>query len=87
MRIWFKIFDDTHLIKEETIEDYSDKTRTHKIFDALEEACVRFDLAKPIWLDANIKEFKKGGKTRFTKDSFVEDIDFDYLELHVIEED
>jgi len=25
--------------------------------------------------------------TRFTADSFVEEIDFDYLEIHVIEED
>lgn len=87
MRIWFKIFKDTHLLKEETIEDESTDTRTHKVFNALEEACLRFDLAKPIWLPKNIAEFKKSGKTRFAKDSFVEDIDFDYMEIHVIEED
>ena len=39
MRIWFKIFDDTRMIASETIEDYSEETRTHKIFRALEEAC------------------------------------------------
>lgn len=87
MRIWFKIFSDTHLLKDDTIEDYSEETRTHKVFAALEEACVRFDLGKPIWLDANIEEFKKRSKTRFTKDNFVEEIDFDYLEIHVLEED
>ena len=26
-------------------------------------------------------------KTRFTKDNFIDQIDFDYLEIHVIEED
>lgn len=87
MRIWFKIFTDAHLIKSETIEDDTDNTRTHKIFAALEEACIRFDLGKPIWLDANIAEFKKRSQTRFTKDNFVEEIDFDYLEIHVLEED
>ena len=87
MRIWFKIFTDAHLIKSETIEDDSDNTRTHKIFTALDVACVRFDLGKPIWLDANISEFKKRSQTRFTKDNFVEEIDFDYLEIHVLEED
>ena len=48
MRIWFKIYKDTRLLEEETIEDYSDETRTHKIFNALEKACYDFDLPKPI---------------------------------------
>lgn len=87
MRIWFKIFSDAHLIKSETIEDNSEETRTHKIFAALDEACLRFDLGKPIWLAANVEEFKKRSKTRFNKDNFVEDIDFDYLEIHVLDED
>ena len=87
MRIWVKVFSDTHMINSETIEDYSEETRTHKIFKALEEACYRLDLGKPMWLDANVEEFKRLAKTRFTKDNFVEEVEFDYLELHVIEED
>ena len=43
--------------------------------------------SKPLWLDKNISEFKKSSKTRFTKDNFVDEIDFDYLEIEVIEED
>ena len=81
MRIWFKIYKDTRLINEETIEDYSEETRTHKIFNALEKACYDFDLQKPIWL-----EFAKRGVTKFTKDNFVEEIEFDYLEMHILEE-
>ena len=61
MRIWFKIYTDTHLMRDITIE--------------------------PIWLDSNVSDFKRHGKTRFTKDNFVEDIDFDFLEMHIIEED
>jgi hypothetical protein len=87
MRIWFKIWGDTRLLATETIEDNTDDTRTHKIFRALEEACLRFDLGKPIWLDANVTEFKRRARTRFSRDNFVEEIDFDYLEIHVIEED
>ena len=87
MRIWFKIFDNTHLIKDETIENYEKDTRTHKIFDALVEVCNRFDLSQPIWLESNIAEFQKRARTRFTKDNFVEEIEFDYLEMHVLEED
>lgn len=87
MRIWFKIFSDAHLIAAETIEDTGEDTRTHKIFAALEEACLRFDLAKPIWFDSNVQEFQKRAVTRFRKDNFVETVDFDYLEMQVLEED
>ncbi|MCI7322292.1 MAG: hypothetical protein MR508_03125 [Lachnospiraceae bacterium] len=87
MTIWFKIWSDTHLLRTETIEDESEDTRTHKIFRALEEACEKFDLGKPIWLDANVEEFKRHARTRFTKDNFVEEIDFDYMEMQVLHED
>jgi hypothetical protein len=87
MRIWFKMVTDAHLVKTETIEDNSSETRTHKIFAALEEVCMRFDLSKPIWLESNISEFQKRARTRFHKDNFVDEIDFDYLEIHVLDED
>ena len=87
MRIWFKIFKDTRIIHSETIDNHKNDTRTHKIFEALEEACVHLDLGKPIWLDSNVAEFQRHSKTRFRKDNFVEEIDFDYLEMEVLEED
>ena len=49
--------------------------------------CEEFDLSNPIWLDSNINEFKRIARTRFYADSFVESIDFDYLDFYVIEED
>ena len=85
-RLWGKIWKDIRLIKDTVICDDSHDTRTHKIFHALDAICYEFDLGKPIWLDSNIKEFQKRDKTRFTQDSFVEGIEFDYLEIQVIEE-
>ena len=86
MRIWFKLFQDNHPLQDTVITDDSEDTRTHKIFRALEQVCYEFDLSKPIWLDATIAEFKRHAKARFYQDNFVEQIDFDYLEIHVIEE-
>lgn len=86
MRIWLKLFKDNHLLKDTVITDDSDDTRTHKIFRALEEVCYEFDLSKPLWLDSTISEFKRHSKARFYQDNFVDDIDFDFLEIHVIEE-
>ena len=86
-RLWAKIFKDNHLLQDTVIAVDSADTRTHKIFKALDEICNQFDLGKPIWLDATVTEFKRHDKARFTQDNFIEEIDFDYLEIHVIEED
>lgn len=86
-RIWAKEWKNTHLIKDMVVcNDDENMSRTKKVFDAVEKICVEFDLSAPIWLDSNIAEFKRLDKTRFTRDNFIEDIDFDYLEIHVIEE-
>lgn len=86
-RLWGKIFKDNHMLRDTVIEDDRNDTRTHKIFDSLDQICYDFDVGKPIWLDSNIQEFKRHNKTRFYQDSFIEEIPFDYLELQVIEED
>lgn len=86
-RLWAKEFENNHMLKDTVIEDSSDDTRTHKVFRALDEVCYQFDLGKPIWLDSTVQDFKRHDKARFTQDNFIETIDFDYLEIHVIEED
>ena len=85
-RLWGKIYKDNKLIKDTVICDDSNDTRTHKVFHALEKICYEFDLGKPLWLDSTIQEFKTHAKARFLQDNFVEQIEFDFLEIHVIEE-
>ncbi len=87
MRIWARQFKDTRMLCEELVVDETGESRTHKIFHALEEVCKKMDLAQPVWLDRNIKEFKRNAVVRFERDSFIEEIPFDYLEIRVIEED
>ncbi len=87
-RLWAKMFTENRMIKDMVIcNDKEELSRTQKIFGAIEEICHAYDLSKPIWLDSTIADFKRHDKTRFTKDNFMEPVDFDYLEIHVIEED
>jgi hypothetical protein len=87
-RVWGKEFKENRLVNDITITDTDTvKNRTKKVFDAIEEICLAFDLSKPIWLEKNIAEFQRVDKTRFTSDNFIDAIDFDYLEIQVIEED
>lgn len=87
MKIWFKIWKENKLKKDTTIEDFSDDTRTHKIMNALDEACLQFDLSRQIFLDKTIADFKKNADCRFYSENFIDEIEFDYLEMQVIEED
>lgn len=86
-RLWAKIIKDNHLLKDTVICDDSEDTRTHKVFNALDEIILQFDLGKPFWLESTLYEFRRHSKVRFSQDNFVETIDFDYLEIQVIEED
>ena len=87
-RLWGKVFHDNHLLKDIVIENNNKaQTRTAKVFAAVDEICQTFDFSHPLWLDSNIAEFKRHAKTRFTQDNFVDSVEFDFLEVHVIEED
>ncbi|MBE5960243.1 MAG: hypothetical protein E7256_02475 [Lachnospiraceae bacterium] len=87
-RLWAKIFKENRMIQDMVVEnDDQDMTRTKKVFSAIDEICYTFDLSKPIWLDVTVADFKRHDKTRFTKDNFIDTIEFDYLEIEVIEED
>lgn len=86
-RLWAKVFKDNRMIRDIVVcNDNSDLNRTRKIFAAIEEICYQFDLSKPIWLDSTIADFKKHDKTRFYQDNFIDQIDFDFLEIQVLEE-
>lgn len=85
-RMWGKIFKQNRMLNDTVITIDNDLNRTRKVYQALEEICYEFDLPKPLWLESNKQDFIRNSKTRFTKDSFIEDIAFDYLEIQVIEE-
>ena len=55
--------------------------------DALEEACHKLDLPKPIWLDKNQREWDEFAQTRFLPDAFFESVPFERLEIEYIDPD
>lgn len=86
-RLWARQFKNNNMIKDTVVCDNTEDTRTHKVFNAVDTICNEFDLSKPIWLDKNVEEFKKNSKVRFRQDNFIDEIEFDFLELQIIEED
>ncbi|MFI3200680.1 MAG: hypothetical protein R3Y54_04015 [Eubacteriales bacterium] len=86
-RLWAKIWKDNHLLQDTVICNDENDTRTHKIMGAIESFCYDTNLEIPIWLDTNITAFKRFNRVRFTQDNFIETIDYDYLEIEILEED
>ena len=86
-RLWVRLFRDNHMLKDLVVCDDSTDTRTHKVMNAIEKAGYELDLPKPIWLDSTVRDFQLHAKCRFTNDSFIEEVPFDYMEISVLEED
>lgn len=86
-RLWAKIWKENRMIKDMLVCDESCLRRTQKVFAALDRVAYEFDLGKPIWLDKTVREFQQHNRARFYQDNFIESIEFDYLEIQVIEED
>lgn len=86
-RMWGKLMKNNRMQKDTVVSvDDPGINRTRRVYKALEDICYEFDLPKPLWLEANKKEFITHDKARFYRDSFIEDINFDFLEIQVIEE-
>lgn len=55
--------------------------------DALDEACRKLDLSRPLWLDKNQREWDAFGQTRFLPDAFLEHVSFERMEIEYIDPD
>ena len=57
-RMWGKLMKSNRLLKDTVISvENAGLNRTRKVYKALEDICYEFDLPKPLWLEANKKEF------------------------------
>lgn len=86
-RLWCKTLNENNgIIDEVTVADETDLNRTKKVLNCLSGACRELDLAEPIWLESNIREFQRHSKTRFRKESYIEEISYSAFEIEVVEE-
>jgi len=85
--MWGKIIRSGRIERDFTAVDDRMVNRTKKVFGCLEQICREFDLDMPQWMNGNIAEFGAMGKTRFAPNSFMDSVDFDFLEIQVVEED
>ena len=80
VRIWAKVMKKDKIVKQymferEGVTDYS------QFYDYVHEICLNLDVSTPIIIKTHLFNYAKYNNVRFTKDDFVEKIDFDKLVL------
>lgn len=85
--MWGRVIKNGRAVKDITVEVTEGDTRTARVFAGLALICRAFDLEQPQWLDGNVAEFFRLSRTRFAPESFIEKVDFDYLQIEITRED
>lgn len=75
LKIWAKIIVKEKIIKSKVFEFEGEYT-SDKLYKYLSEICLSLDIPKPILLKKHQQSFERFKNTKFTKDDFIEKIDF-----------
>lgn len=88
IKLWGKIMinnriedQNVAICTDDEVDEYQEQLKK-----CIVKLCYNFDIEKPYWLQKNLKEYNKIKKTSFTQDNFIEEINFDRLEIEVLEE-
>lgn len=85
-RLWAKIIKKGRIIESIDINNDKEISLDQKRKECFEEICYKLDLSIPLWLDKHSKEFKDFKRVTFLPDDFIDDIDFDKLEIDLIDD-
>lgn len=86
MRLWGKLMKNNKIIKDNAVPLIVEDDYQAALKEAMIELCDSFDIAKPYWLNKNLNEYNRLGKTSFNKDNFIEEIEFDKLVIEELED-
>ena len=81
-RLWARVVRRHRIVKSETVDIASGDFEA-----ALLEACRRFDVQRPLQLPKHDRELSEFGRTFYSKEHFLEPIDFDRLEVELLPAD
>ena len=80
IRIWAKVMKKDKILKQFMFEK-ADNIDYSEFFDYLRNICENLDIATPVLIKTHLFNYAKYNTVRFTKDDFVESINFDKLVL------
>lgn len=80
--IWVRLMKRTRIDRDFTV------SCTHEEWqDALDAACHKLDVTRPMVLARHERDWEEFSQTRFLKEHFLEDVPFDRMEVEYIDPD
>ena len=86
LRLWTRVIRHNKIV-EEAVTESPQPDEPSAVAEALHAACVRLDIARPMWLSLNDKDMEEYRRTTLTQENFLEDIHFDRMEIEILEEE
>lgn len=86
IKLWAKIKSNNKIIMEKLIEIDDSDNEEDQLFDSINTVCYEFDIERPMWLPKNQREYENFRRIILTQDNFIDEINFDLLEIELIDD-
>jgi len=85
-KLWAKKIKSNKIINSIVVKNKEDISLEEKRDKCLKEICKKLDLSVPIWLKKHELEFSQFKYVIFYSQDFIDEIDFDKLEIELIDD-
>ena len=85
-RLWAKVIKNNKTINSIDVKNNENITQEQKQKKCLTEIFNKLDISTPVWLTKHDKEFMEFKKIIFFKDDFIDEVNFDKLEIELIDD-
>ncbi|NLJ58281.1 MAG: hypothetical protein GX339_05505 [Tissierellia bacterium] len=85
-KLWAKIIKNNKTINSIVVSNKEDIPNEKKRAKCIDEICKKLDLSVPLWLKKHSKEFSQFNSVTFYPEDFIDEIDFDKLEIELIDD-
>lgn len=86
-KLWAKKIKKHHLIESIVVENNEDIPSQEKRDKCFKEICQKLDLSVPVWLSKHDLEFSQFKYVTFYSNDFIDEVDFDKLEIELIDDE
>ena len=87
LKLWGKLIKQHKIVRDVVLDMTLITDSAQTVRAALDDFAPALDIARPIWLPKNETDLTKFIITRFYPDQFMENVDFDWLEIEIIGDD
>ncbi|HAQ39484.1 MAG TPA: hypothetical protein DCM73_00660 [Clostridiales bacterium] len=85
-KLWARKINKNHMTGSIVVKNKEDISLSEKRDKCLKEICQRLDISVPVWLKKHDLEFSQFKYVTFYPQDFVDEVDFDKLEVELIED-